>query len=142
MELKGRTALVTGAGTRVGRVIALALVSGLRAYIVNEMIIAVIPSVFGSDNLASNTLSEWWKAKYLPLGLENELRALFGDNTLASLSRDVCITSATFSTAKPSFHKTAYFQRNATRTNETLAMSRWRQPQPRRMPRAFDHPHR
>lgn len=108
------------AGTSVGGIVGLALALGHRASYVRDKLDELIPKVFAESNRNANRLSQWWKNQYSPLCLEEQVKGIFADKTLADLKTDCCVTSVALETATPRFHKTDYFHRNAGRLSETL----------------------
>jgi patatin-like phospholipase/acyl hydrolase len=105
-------------GTSVGGILALALALGMRAEEAKELLARLIPQAFrGSIGAAAES---WILPKYDASHLERQLVKIFGNQTLADLKVDVCITSVSLPNAYPRFHKTDYLARNAGRLDESL----------------------
>jgi len=107
------------AGTSVGGLLALGLASGRSAVDLRDHLLALIPKVFGKANRRSK-LSQARRPRYHSEPLEEELRVIFGSQTLGDLQMDACVTSVSLIDAKPRLHKTDYFARNAGRLDESL----------------------
>lgn len=102
------------AGTSTGGIIACALAIGKSAQEVFELYETLIPEVFVPK---SNGVFE---PKYSNEVLRKKLQAILGDNTLADVQTELCITSVDVENSKPRFHKSGYFGRNTVRVDERL----------------------
>jgi len=107
------------AGTSAGGLIALGLALGRPASDLRDLLLQLIPKVFGSANRRSR-LGWLFRPRYGAGALEAELGGVFGTHTLADLQRDLCVASISLIDAKPRLHKTDYFARNSGRLDETL----------------------
>jgi len=117
LPLGQRFDLITG--TSAGGLVALGLALGRPAAELRDMLLELVPKVFGSGNRRSR-LKQVRNPRYGAAALESELEKVFGKKTLADLSTDVCITSVALIDAKPRLHKTDYFTRNGGRLDEPL----------------------
>jgi patatin-like phospholipase/acyl hydrolase len=107
------------AGTSVGGLIALGLASGRSASDLRELLLTLVPKVFGKHNRRFPFMHPL-RPRYHVEVLERELQSLFGASTLADLTADVCVTAVSLIDAKPRLYKTDYSARNAGRLNERL----------------------
>jgi patatin-like phospholipase/acyl hydrolase len=107
-------------GTSIGGIIAVALANGMRASDVRQKLEVLIPRVFGRSAVNAGAVGQWWRTKYRPRFLRDELTKLFQGDTLATLRTDVCITSVAIADASPRLHKTDYLARNQARQDEAL----------------------
>jgi patatin-like phospholipase/acyl hydrolase len=82
------------AGTSTGGILALALAKGLTPYTIMRMYLTEGTSIFSrSFSRRLGSLFGVTEAKYDNAGLVRALQAVFGDSTLASLSKKVAITA-------------------------------------------------
>lgn len=117
LPLGQRFDLITG--TSVGGLVGLGLALGLPAAELRDLLLELVPKVFGASNSRS-LMSRITNPRYGAVALEAELEKVFGTKTLADLTTDVCITSVALIDAKPRLHKTDYFARNSGRLDEPL----------------------
>lgn len=102
------------AGTSTGGIIACALSIGKSAKEIFNLYETLIPEVFIAKN------DGVFKSKYSSDVLKEKLSEILGNNTLADVITDICITSVDVENSSPRFHKSSYFGRNAIRLDEKL----------------------
>ena len=101
-------------GTSTGGIIAAALSIGKSAKEIFKLYETLIPEVF--QPVTDGT----FEPKYSNKVLREKLEEILGDNTLATVKIDLCITSVDVENSSPRFHKSGYFGRNVTRLDEKL----------------------
>ncbi len=102
------------AGTSTGGIIACALSVGHSAKEIVALYEDLMNEVFTpvSDGI--------FEPKYSTESLRRHLERILGDATLSSVTTDLCITSVDVQNSAARFHKSGYFDRNATRLDEKL----------------------